>query len=512
MTRFLSRRIATSLGVFVLATYIFYVLAAFAVDPLEDLRASSQKNREQLIALRTAELHLDVNPFLRFFLWAKGPLGCVVGNCDFGRDYRTGEPVLELIPYAMGQTLKLIGVATIVAIFLGVTIGMISALRQYSGFDYGVTLATFLAFSLPSFFIAVLLKQWGAIGFNDFLETARIPIVALVLIGLVVGGVAASAVVGRNRTRLLVGGGVAVATVLILGVMSATDWFHNPGLGPVVLTVLVAGAGLLAAMLFAGVKDKRALGVAGSVVLLILAAYFPMQSAFAFTPGLVAFAQLIGFVVGGVVIGALWRGKDRAAYMWIGAITAFVGFALLWGDYLFSFWNAYSSTASVNGRPIATVGATSPELTGSGYWVGTLDVYTHLVLPTAALTLVSLAGYTRYARSSMLEVMNLDYVRTARAKGLPERQVILRHAFRNALIPLATIVPIDLAGLFGGAVITETVFGWQGMGRLFARSLHEGNLNPLMGWFVITGLLIVTANILVDVLYGLLDPRIRVDA
>jgi peptide/nickel transport system permease protein len=512
MTRFLSRRIATSLGVFVIATYLFYVLAAFSSDPLEDLRASTQKNREQLMALRTAELNLNVSPFLRFFIWAKGPIGCVVGKCDLGRDYKTGQPVIELIPHAMGQTLKLIGVATIVAIVFGVAIGMISALRQYSGFDYGVTLATFLAYSLPSFFIAVLLKQWGAIGFNDFLETARIPLVALIIIGLAVGAVVASAVVGRTRTRLIVGASVAVTTAVVLGVMSATDWFHDPRLGPVVVTVLVAGAGLLAAMMFAGPKDKRALGVAGSVVLLILVAYFPMQSVFSFTPGIVAFAQLIGFVIGGVVIGALWRGKDRAAYMWIGAITAFAGFALLWGDYLFSFWSAYSGTASVNGRPIATVGATSPELTGSGYWVGTLDVYTHLVLPTIALTLVSLAGYTRYARASMLEVMNLDYVRTARAKGLPERQVILRHAFRNALIPLATIVPIDLAGLFGGAVITETVFGWQGMGKLFSTALHEGNLNPLMGWFVVTGVLIIAANILVDVLYGLLDPRIRVDA
>ena len=167
MIRFLTRRTGISLLVFAIATYIFYVLAAYSVDPLEDLRASSQRNREQLIALRTAELNLDVSPPLRFFIWAKGPLGCLVGKCDFGRDYRTSEPVVDLIPHAMGQTLRLIGVATLVAVILGVAIGMISALRQYSGFDYGVTIATFLAYSLPSFWLAVLLKQWGAIGFND---------------------------------------------------------------------------------------------------------------------------------------------------------------------------------------------------------------------------------------------------------------------------------------------------------------------------------------------------------
>jgi peptide/nickel transport system permease protein len=108
--------------------------------------------------------------------------------------------------------------------------------------------------------------------------------------------------------------------------------------------------------------------------------------------------------------------------------------------------------------------------------------------------------------------MNLDYIRTARAKGLPERAVITRHAFRNALIPLATIIPLDLAGLFGGAVITETVFGWNGMGRLFIDALRHVSVNVLMAYFLVTALLLLIGNIVADILYAVLDPRIRVDA
>jgi len=111
----------------------------------------------------------------------------------------------------------------------------------------------------------------------------------------------------------------------------------------------------------------------------------------------------------------------------------------------------------------------------------------------------------------MLEVMNYDYVRTARAKGMPERTVVMRHGFRNALIPIATLIPLDLAGLFGGAIITETIFGWNGMGRLFVDALNTVNVNVLMGYFLVTGILLLIGNIIADVLYVLLDPRIRVE-
>jgi len=144
--------------------------------------------------------------------------------------------------------------------------------------------------------------------------------------------------------------------------------------------------------------------------------------------------------------------------------------------------------------------------------VGTLDTFTHLVLPTIALTLISFASYTRYSRASLLEVMNQDYIRTARAKGLPERVVTVRHAFRNALIPLATIVPLDIAALFGGAIITERIFAWSGMGTMFLESLGARDAAPVMGYFLIVAMMLVAANIIVDFIYAALDPRIRVNA
>lgn len=110
----------------------------------------------------------------------------------------------------------------------------------------------------------------------------------------------------------------------------------------------------------------------------------------------------------------------------------------------------------------------------------------------------------------MLEVSRQDYIRTARAKGAPERLVIFRHAFRNALIPIATIAAFDFAGLIGGAVITENVFGWKGMGDLFITGLRNVDPAPVMAFFLVTGSAGILFNLLADIFYAVLDPRIRV--
>jgi peptide/nickel transport system permease protein len=107
--------------------------------------------------------------------------------------------------------------------------------------------------------------------------------------------------------------------------------------------------------------------------------------------------------------------------------------------------------------------------------------------------------------------MNQDYVRTARAKGLPERTVVMRHAFRNALIPITTLVAFEIGALIGGAAITETVFGWSGMGSLFIGSVVDVDLNPLMGVFIITSIVALVFNLIADLAYSALDPRIRVN-
>jgi peptide/nickel transport system permease protein len=138
-----------------------------------------------------------------------------------------------------------------------------------------------------------------------------------------------------------------------------------------------------------------------------------------------------------------------------------------------------------------------------------VDRIRHLILPVIMLSVVSAAGYMRYMRSSMLEVINQDYVRTARGKGLREKTVINRHALRNALIPIVTLIALDLPYLFIGAVFTETIFAWPGMGRLFLDSAFKTDYPMLMALLMITTILIVLFNLLADVVYAFLDPRIR---
>lgn len=133
----------------------------------------------------------------------------------------------------------------------------------------------------------------------------------------------------------------------------------------------------------------------------------------------------------------------------------------------------------------------------------------HLVLPAFVLGLGSLAGWSRYMRSGILEVIRQDYVRTARAKGLAERVVVWKHALKNALLPIVTIIGLDLPGFFGGAVITEQIFAWPGMGRLFLSSLNERDYPVQMAGLLIGAVLLVVGNLLADLAYSFLDPRIQ---
>ncbi len=135
----------------------------------------------------------------------------------------------------------------------------------------------------------------------------------------------------------------------------------------------------------------------------------------------------------------------------------------------------------------------------------------HLVLPAATLAIVSMAGWSRYIRGSMVEQLREDYTRTAIAKGLPQRRVLFRHTLRNALIPFITLLGGTVPALFGGAVITEQIFAYPGMGQLFWQSAIDRDYSTLLGMTVITAVLVVLGNLLSDVLYGVVDPRVRYD-
>jgi ABC-type dipeptide/oligopeptide/nickel transport system permease component len=139
------------------------------------------------------------------------------------------------------------------------------------------------------------------------------------------------------------------------------------------------------------------------------------------------------------------------------------------------------------------------------------DITRHLALPTIAIALISIAQYSRFQRASMLEVMHSDYLRTAKAKGLPRRRVIVKHALRNAMIPIVTLVSLDVAAIIGGAIITETIFGWPGIGRAYIGAINAIDYPVVMAVVMAIGIGIVVMNLFADIMYGVLDPRVRYD-
>ncbi|MBA2277087.1 MAG: ABC transporter permease [Chloroflexia bacterium] len=157
------------------------------------------------------------------------------------------------------------------------------------------------------------------------------------------------------------------------------------------------------------------------------------------------------------------------------------------------------------GLPSLPIGGTQTLRGESGFW----DRVQHLILPAFTLGIIQLAGWTRYIRSSMLDVIRQDFIRTAQAKGLRQRAVLMGHAFRNALLPLMTLVGLTLPDLFGGAVITEEVFSWNGVGRLTINSLIQNDYSVAMAAIMMLAFLTVVGNLLADVMYGVLDPRVR---
>jgi peptide/nickel transport system permease protein len=155
--------------------------------------------------------------------------------------------------------------------------------------------------------------------------------------------------------------------------------------------------------------------------------------------------------------------------------------------------------------PLYSVGLHSIGETGFN-----LDYVRHLALPVATLCVQIVASWSRFERASMLDVLSADYVRTARAKGVPRHKVVFKHAMRSGLIPLVTVMALDIGALFGGLIVTEKIFSISGMGLLFYNSLLQGDAKMLEGWFLVVAVCIIVFNLLADVMYGVLDPRIRV--
>ena len=321
MIAFIGRRLLVAVPVVLLATFLLFALVSARGDPLAKYRHDPRYSEQTLKNLEH-EYHLD-EPFVQQYGdW----LGDFVQG-DWHSSFVTQRPVSDMVGAAVWNSVLLIGTTLVFAVSLALLIGVVSAVRRYSTFDYLATGFSYFGFSMPDFFFALLLQLFVVFVLQDAL-------------------------------------GVNVLYV----------------------------------------QGKYSVGSEGDVV----------------------------------------------------------------------------------------------------------NLAQHMVLPVLTLMLTSVAAWSRYQRDSMLEVLDADYIRTARAKGVPRKQIIRRHALRNALVPFVTVVAIDAGVLLGGVVVVESVFSWPGMGLLFYDALQKDDYPVLLAWMAVATIFVVVANIVADVLYGLLDPRIRV--
>ena len=332
MFRYIVRRILISVPILVVATFLCFALVTAMGDPLGEWKTAKPRTNQEI---STEEALVGYNqPFFeRYGHWA---VNFVQG--DWNRNVVPGDnnqPVRPQLMTALWVTVRLVLFAELLAIVIGILIGVVSAVRQYSIFDYTVTGVAFVLFSMPLFCIAIMLKAL-AIPLNNWLES-------------------------------------------------------------------------------------------------------------------------IGF-----------------------------------------------------GRWLTTAGEPSGGYSG-GLWHHVYQFTGVYVLPVLCLLAIEFALYSRFQRGSMLDVMNSDYVRTAQAKGLSQARVIFRHAFRNALIPVVTVSALQIGGAFSGAIITERVFDWRGMGTLIVQAVQGVEPWMVLAWLVITAVFIIVFNLIADVLYAFLDPRIRLD-
>jgi ABC-type dipeptide/oligopeptide/nickel transport system permease component len=318
---YITRRVLYSVPVLVISSFLSFTFVSLAGDPLAKLRANPQLSQITVNNLKH-QYHLDASIPVRYWYWVQDLFTHKLGN-----SLLTLQPIWPDITRTIGHTAQVIVISESLAILLGVAVGIYSAIRQYSLFDYTFTTVSFLGFAMPTFWLALLLQ-----------------------------------------------------------------------------------------ILFVDIYLK---------------------------------------------------------------------------------WNV---------RIFYTSGLNSPH---AGTW--SLDRLQHLALPIMTLCIISFAQYSRYRRASMLDVLNTDYVRTARAKGLPEWKVVMGHVFRNALIPITTIAALNFGGLLGGVIVTETVFSLDGIGFFFYNKLQNLDLYAVMAYLVVTSVIIVLFNLIADVLYGFLDPRIRYD-
>jgi peptide/nickel transport system permease protein len=216
--------------------------------------------------------------------------------------------------------------------------------------------------------------------------------------------------------------------------------------------------------------------------------------------------ELVIIVVIAVPIGVFSATRQYSVFDKVTTVFVFVGFAT--PDFWLALLLMILFGVQLGWLPISGLRSLNWEYLS--FWHQQTDFIAHLFLPIVVATFGGLAGFSRYMRQSMLEVVRQDYVQTARAKGLAERVVVGKHALRNAMLPIVTILGLSLPGLIGGSVIVESIFAIPGMGQLMVQAVFERDYPVIMGNLVIVAVLTLIANLLADIAYGLVDPRIRV--
>jgi len=223
-------------------------------------------------------------------------------------------------------------------------------------------------------------------------------------------------------------------------------------------------------------------------------------------------ALVLVFIIG-ILIGVLQAVRQYSIFDSASSVISLFFYSMP------SFWLAlmlmliFSLQAHQWGWPIALppTGITSVDYEFMGFWERVWDRISHLILPVSTLTLALAAGVARYTRGQMLEVVRQDYIRTARAKGLPERTVIMKHALRNSMLPVITLLGLYLPFLFSGAVFVEVIFAWPGMGRIIVDAIFQRDYPLVMATSFVLAVMVVLGNLVADVLYAVADPRIRYD-
>jgi peptide/nickel transport system permease protein len=218
------------------------------------------------------------------------------------------------------------------------------------------------------------------------------------------------------------------------------------------------------------------------------------------------FSAALGFaLVVALIFGVVAAVRQYSIVDYSLTIVSYLGISLP----VFWFGLILQQIFGVHLQMLPVFGNKSPDTTGFTAFDTFVDYLVHLILPAIVLSILFIAGWSRYLRSSMLDTINQDYVRTARAKGLSSARIFFNHALRNALIPFITVVAIDFGAIAGGAVITETIFAWPGIGYFFYDSLTTDNYPVLMAMLLLAATSVIIFNLIADILYGVVDPRIR---